>query len=203
MTAPTQQTQNSVETDRESSHEHLIRDFLNKTFNKTDLEKKCRELGLTRIWVTKNELISMILDEKQCITQLPDTPIQPPSVSPTQPPDTPVQPPSESPTQPPDTLVQQLSVSPTQPPSEPPPTQPPLTSPPTDPPVNENAATEGKENYASLVTAIDKTMEKLETKDMEIELMNEEIKAAYATIKALQQRVSELEQRETVGGSNT
>lgn len=46
-------------------------------------------------------------------------------------------------------------------------------------------------------------MEKLETKDMEIELMNEKIKAAYATIKVLQQWVSELEQRETAGASNT
>ncbi|KAK3887719.1 hypothetical protein Pcinc_008204 [Petrolisthes cinctipes] len=49
------------------------------------------------------------------------------------------------------------------------------------PPNNENAATEDKENNARLVRVIEKIMEKLETKDIEIKLMNEEIKTAYAT----------------------
>ncbi|KAK3875512.1 hypothetical protein Pcinc_019631 [Petrolisthes cinctipes] len=83
--------------------------------------------------------------------------------------------------------------APAQPPSEPltqppskPPTQPPYIPPSTDPHSNENAATGDKENDANLVRAIEKIMEKLETNDMEIELINEEIKTAYATIKVLQ-----------------
>ncbi|KAK3888610.1 hypothetical protein Pcinc_007336 [Petrolisthes cinctipes] len=38
-------------------------------------------------------------------------------------------------------------------------------------------------------------MMKLETKDLEIELMSTEIKAAYATIENLQKRISDLEQQ--------
>ncbi|KAK4322530.1 hypothetical protein Pmani_006711 [Petrolisthes manimaculis] len=48
----------------------------------------------------------------------------------------------------------------------------------TDPHSNENAATGDKENDANLVRAVDKIMEKLETNDMEIGLMNEEIKTS-------------------------
>ncbi|KAK3864616.1 hypothetical protein Pcinc_029711 [Petrolisthes cinctipes] len=54
---------------------------------------------------------------------------------------------------------------------------------------NENAATEDKVNNGRLVRAKVKIMENLETKDIEIKLMNEEIKTAYAPSKVLQQRL--------------
>ena len=38
------------------------REYLDQ-FTKTDLQKRCRELGLTKVWVNKNELIDMILNK--------------------------------------------------------------------------------------------------------------------------------------------
>ena len=45
------------------------RESLNR-FHKADLQKRCRELGLTKIWVTKDQLINMIIKN----TSSPNTP---------------------------------------------------------------------------------------------------------------------------------
>ncbi|KAK3893521.1 hypothetical protein Pcinc_002677 [Petrolisthes cinctipes] len=37
-------------------------DFLNKSFTKTQLQKHCRELGLTNVWVNKNALVEMLME---------------------------------------------------------------------------------------------------------------------------------------------
>lgn len=43
---------------------------------------------------------------------------------------------------------------------------------------------------------------KLVTKDLEIELLNTEVKTAYHTIEQLQQRVTELEKHRVESGNN-
>ena len=37
--------------------------YLHNNFKKTELQKRCRELGLTKIWVTKEKLIDMIMEK--------------------------------------------------------------------------------------------------------------------------------------------
>ncbi len=42
------------------------RDFLSKNFRKPDLQKRCRELGLTNVWTsTKTQLIEMIIEKSR------------------------------------------------------------------------------------------------------------------------------------------
>ena len=42
------------------------RDFLNKNFRKPDLQKRCRELGLTNVWTSsKSQLIEMIIEKSR------------------------------------------------------------------------------------------------------------------------------------------
>ena len=45
------------------SLENPTRDFLNANYKKEDLQKQCRELGFTKVWVTKDKLIDMILEK--------------------------------------------------------------------------------------------------------------------------------------------
>ena len=45
------------------SLENRTRDFLNANYKKEDLQKQCRELGFTKVWVTKDKLIDMILEK--------------------------------------------------------------------------------------------------------------------------------------------
>ena len=67
------QAQNSLATHQtEPSLQLPTREYLEKNFNKPDLQKRCRELGLTKVWVTKDELITMIL--RQLIPQATDNP---------------------------------------------------------------------------------------------------------------------------------
>ncbi len=51
----------------EPSTQFPTREYLNNNFTKAALQKRCRELGLTKIWVTKYQLISMIIDNTQSI----------------------------------------------------------------------------------------------------------------------------------------
>lgn len=39
--------------------------YLHENFTKIELQKQCRELGLTKIWVTKEKLIDMIMEKHQ------------------------------------------------------------------------------------------------------------------------------------------
>ena len=38
-------------------------DYLHRNFKKVELQKHCRDLGLTKIWVTKEKLIDMIIEK--------------------------------------------------------------------------------------------------------------------------------------------
>ena len=44
------------------------REFLNTNFKKTELQKHCRDVGIARVWYTKDKLIDLIL-EKHKTTQ--------------------------------------------------------------------------------------------------------------------------------------
>lgn len=54
------------QTNHVSSLQFPTREYLHN-FHKADLQKRCRELGITKVWVNKEQLIDMILD----ITQPP------------------------------------------------------------------------------------------------------------------------------------
>ena len=48
----------------EPSHQFPTREYLEKNFNnKPHLQKWCRELGLSKVWVPKAELVNMILQD--------------------------------------------------------------------------------------------------------------------------------------------
>ncbi len=58
--------------DHKISHTELTtqfptREYLIKNFSKPDLQKRCRELGLTKIWVTKDQLFNMKIHNTQII----------------------------------------------------------------------------------------------------------------------------------------
>ena len=44
------------------SLENPTREFLNANYKKEDLQKHCRDLGFSRVWVNKDQLIDMILE---------------------------------------------------------------------------------------------------------------------------------------------
>lgn len=50
-----------------------------------------------------------------------------------------------------------------------------------------------EEEVTGLEQKLEKIVEKLQTKDLEIELLSEEVKTAYSTITTLNQRISDLE----------
>ena len=210
-------------------------DFLNENFTKTELQKHGRNLGLNKIWVTKDKLIEMILHKSQDpILQTPrpvsGTPptTQSDSSSPTPPPPTPLQqhsnsspptsptlPTPQSSSLPPPPLLPQLShSSPPSPSTHPSPSHSPaiiassqeisrqdsVTTPLqlpsshtshsrlTDTTTHDNASA-----ISRMTLDIEKIKEKLEIKDMEIELLNTEIKTAYSLVDQLQQKVHDLE----------
>lgn len=47
----------------EPSIERPTREYLEENCLKSDLQKRCRELGITYIWTTKSQLIEMILEK--------------------------------------------------------------------------------------------------------------------------------------------
>ena len=44
------------------SIERPTREFLHANYKKEDLQKHCRDLGFSRVWVNKDKLIDMILE---------------------------------------------------------------------------------------------------------------------------------------------
>ena len=38
-------------------------EFLHSSFKRTELQKHCRDIGITKVWVTKGKLIDMILEK--------------------------------------------------------------------------------------------------------------------------------------------
>ena len=45
----------------ESSHFNPTREYFNVNFTKPELQRQCRELGLSKVWVTKDKLIDMLI----------------------------------------------------------------------------------------------------------------------------------------------
>lgn len=134
------------------SLEFPTREFLNINYKKPELQKRCLELGITNIWTSKSQLIDMILDKSQPLTN----------------------------------NVQSDASQ-----SSPPDTQPSL-------PIDAASGdAEHKEdvNIHDVLRKVERITAMLETKDMEIELLNTEMKTAYHTIQQLQQRVQDLEKR--------
>ena len=115
----------------QSPVKRLTKEFLDTNFKKAELQKQCRELGFTKIWVTKDELIDMLLQQNS------------------------------------------------QPTKE----------------VQDQNEENGQVNVQKMARDIENIYSKLDTKNMEIELLNQEIKTAYETIEALKRQVNELEQR--------
>ncbi|KAK3852579.1 hypothetical protein Pcinc_040840 [Petrolisthes cinctipes] len=56
----------------ESSQELPTRETLDKNYRKPELQKRCRELGISNIWTSKSQLIDMILQHSR--SPLNDTP---------------------------------------------------------------------------------------------------------------------------------
>lgn len=40
-------------------------EFLHSNYRKAELQKHCREIGITKVWVTKEKLIDMIMEKHQ------------------------------------------------------------------------------------------------------------------------------------------
>ena len=143
----------------EPSMEFPTKEFLDKNFRKPDLQKRCRELGLTNIWRSKGELIDMILHHLRLQqNQTPADDIGSPVT------------PSE--------VMEDIMPTPT--------------------PRNGTDRDDQDADQPDL-TVISRKIKALENKltikDMEMELLNTEMKSAFHTIEILQQRVNELEQQ--------
>ena len=50
-------------TNKEPSLSNPTEEYLNENFKKTDLQKMCIDMGITKIWINKNELIRKILEK--------------------------------------------------------------------------------------------------------------------------------------------
>ena len=252
--APTTQVQQNplAPQGTEPSLQFPTREYLEKNFHKPDLQKRCHELGLTKIWVTKGELINMILQKCQPVPQETDEPnpaplssgdrgsVPPPPGNPRPDPPPPGDPRSDPP---PPGDPRPDPPPPGDPRPDPPPPSDPLPAslppgvsrsvttasdnpeaalPSTDEPrpasvspvITQTASTPSDNTHTvsttnnitgeSDVAQIDvrkitkdiaSIMTKLETKDLEIELLGTEIKTAYGIIEILQHRVNELEQQ--------
>lgn len=57
----------------EPSQQFPTRAFLGKKYRKTELQIRCRELGLTNVWTSKSQLIDMILQHTRSLYN--DTPV--------------------------------------------------------------------------------------------------------------------------------
>ncbi|KAG0725979.1 hypothetical protein GWK47_004481 [Chionoecetes opilio] len=56
------------------SLQYPTREFLDTNLRKPDLQKRCREMGLTNIWTTKSQLITMLLEKCQPTPNTSDAP---------------------------------------------------------------------------------------------------------------------------------
>ncbi|KAK4327258.1 hypothetical protein Pmani_002262 [Petrolisthes manimaculis] len=189
----------------EPSQELPTRETLDKNYRKPELQKRCRELGISNIWTSKSQLIDMILQHSRSphndtptdITHSPITlhevtlaDLAPPEVA-------------HSPSTPREVThtvltPPEVAHSPSTP-SEATHTDPPpyevMHSPPTTRVVAHTDLVQNGVDMLDIARKIESIISKLETKDMEIELLNTEVKTAYHTIELLQQRVTDLEQR--------
>ena len=109
------------------------RQQLSDKCSKVELQKICRELGLSGIWTTKDKLIDMIVEKSELKEKEKDSDIS---------------------CQPSNTI-----------------------------------------STKEILTQLGNIQRKLETKDLEIELLNTEIKTAYSTISRLNERILALEEK--------
>lgn len=143
------------------------REFLDNNYRKPDLQKRCRELGFTNVWVSKSQLIDMILEKS-----LP------------------------SPNYTPGDDTDYALPTPGADMQPAPPTPREVTQIPSSSDVTHEPNSDQEEvDMFEMARKIKMIMSKLETKDMEIDLLNTEMKTAYHTIELLQKRVIELEQQ--------
>ena len=54
--------------EREPSLSNPTWEYLNEKFKKTQLQKICMDMGITKVWVNKNELINKMLEKHQSST---------------------------------------------------------------------------------------------------------------------------------------
>lgn len=142
---------------------HPTREFLDKNYLRSDLQKRCRELGIKNIWTTKNQLIEMIMEKLQSESR--DTESPPLLTS------------DATPTR----STQNLQ----------------------DTTANHEDNAESEDlSLMHMAREIKMIKSKLATKEMEIDLLSTEVKAAYHTIEQLQQRVTELEHHQCDNGGN-
>lgn len=182
------------------SNHSETRENLEKS-RKPDLRERCREMGLSNIWVRKDQLINMILQHQRNTAPRSDDALSsvPAPTDDTTPQDAASQPPRQDEDhavqREPSQLAQQND---------------------TQAPHNDSSRALSEadlthhSNHSQLhqpdthsssfpdlhniATDIESIKNQLRTKDMEIELLNEEVKAAYETIQLLQTRVNHLEQ---------
>ena len=60
-------------TEREPSLSNPTQEFLNEKFTKTQLQKICMDMGITQVWIRKNELIDKILEKHRSSVQTSNT----------------------------------------------------------------------------------------------------------------------------------
>lgn len=159
----------------EPSQELPTRETLEKKYRKPELQKRCRELGISNIWTSKSQLIDMIL--KHSRSSFNDTPTEV-THSPTTPHEVTLD----------DLAPPEVTLADLIPPEV-------VHSPSTPSVVAHTDIVQNGVDMLDIARKIESIASKLETKDMEIQLLNTEVKTAYHTIKLLQQRVTDLEQR--------
>ena len=219
LSPQTAKIQNKSQTHRpDPTIQFPTREFLSTNFLKSELQKRCLELGLTKVWVNKGQLVDMIMANTPTTNQNSDeTPLLHSDVTKTTP-DTNQNsdktPPLHSDVTNPDLTPDgtHLSSSPnvTSPPASPNDAPPVLlhhdapqatsmtphdTSPDIVIPISDTSDDRVVVNVSQLALDIESIKIKLQTKDIEIKLLNDEVKIAYGTIETLQQRVNDLEQQ--------
>lgn len=174
-------------------------------YKKPELRKRCHELGLSSVWVRKDQLINMILQHSQRHPASCTNDTVP--VSHTAPQTEAAQSPRHEAAH---SLIYEDQQS-NQPAANPPPraAAPPLQDSPTNPlpdEANQSLQSTHPDSHPTytgpslpidiqkISIDIDNIKAQLHTKDLEIELLNEEVRTAYETIKSLQIRVTNLEQ---------
>ena len=208
---------------QQSSPQFPTREYLDKIFNKTDLQKRCRELGITKVWVNKDQLIEIIISKTQPSFQTlheaqPVIDVQQPLHNDPIPaavateatftretqlmPGNKAQLPHSENAQPTDTshdilLSQTPTPDNTQQPSAADDTpQLSIHNAQSSPPCSSQDERNdwGRTQLRNMAKDIETLMSKLVTKDKEVELLNAQVKTAYSLIQLLQQRISDLEQ---------
>lgn len=179
----TQRTLRQEQPTAEPSLQLPTKEFLEKSL-KSDLQKRCRELGINNIWTNKSQLADMILEKLRSVPNdtLPSTTPSNNVIAPSSNDSTPTH--ADTGHEGLDLLSDSVLSS----------------SPNDNSPIHADNTEHEELNLLHIAREVKMMKSKLETKDMEIELLNAEVKAAYHTIEHLQQRVTELEKHHCGNG---